>query len=216
MPRPFIDLTDKIFGRLTVIGYAYGQPATDNPNAVERFWNCQCKCGGTKIARGKDLRADKTTSCGCLLKEITRKQLTTHGATGSPEHNAWMEINRRCYSKTHGNYRRYGAKGITVAKRWRGRQGFTCFLRDMGPMPTPQHQVDRRDNKKGYTPSNCRWVTRKENCRNKSNNRLLTHDGKTCTVAEWAERRGWKYGSLLSRIQRGWTQAKALTTPIAQ
>lgn len=59
----FIDLTNKIFGRLTVIkrnGY-------DNSGKI--MWQCKCSCGTIKNVRGADLRSGKIISCGCLGKE---------------------------------------------------------------------------------------------------------------------------------------------------
>ena len=48
-------------------------------------------------------------------------------------------------------------------------------------------QLDRKDNNKGYSPDNCRFVTPKVNSRNKRNTKLLTINGETKSVAEWCE-----------------------------
>ena len=37
------------------------------------YWLCKCDCGGTKIARGVDLRCGGTRSCGCLRVENAKK-----------------------------------------------------------------------------------------------------------------------------------------------
>ena len=54
-----IDLTNKVFGRLTVIKYS----GTINDRS---YWQCKCKCGTICEIEGYRLRSGKTSSCGCL------------------------------------------------------------------------------------------------------------------------------------------------------
>ncbi len=54
-----IDLTDKKFGKLTVI------KRDESFKKVVR-WLCKCDCGNTKIVRGYCLKDGTTKSCGCL------------------------------------------------------------------------------------------------------------------------------------------------------
>lgn len=53
------DETNHIYGKLKVIDLAY----TKNGQA---YWNCQCECGRTTIARGNALRNGQIHSCGCM------------------------------------------------------------------------------------------------------------------------------------------------------
>jgi hypothetical protein len=88
-----------------------------------------------------------------------------------------------------------------------------AFFRDMGPCP-PGETLDRKDHRKGYTPTNCRWATPTEQARNRSTNNLLTFRGETLPAIVWAERFDLKLSTLLMRMTRyGWTVEKALTTP---
>ena len=92
---------------------------------------------------------------------------------------------------------------------------FENFLEDMGEMPEGR-SLDRIDNDKGYEPGNCRWATREEQNRNKSTNRMMTLDGVTMTMVEWAEKLGMNYRTLNTRVQRGWSDKRALTTPVSK
>lgn len=92
----------------------------------------------------------------------------------SPEKKAWIGMRQRCYNPRCPGYKWYGARGITVCKRWRGSHTFTVFLADMGLKPSPKHSLDRIDNDGPYDPKNCRWATWHEQHLNKrpSNKRM--------------------------------------------
>ncbi len=67
---------------------------------------------------------------------------------------------------------RYVLRGIGVCDRWRD---FVNFLADMGERP-PGTSLDRVDNDVGYEQSNCRWVSRSDQNRNRTNNKLCAED----------------------------------------
>lgn len=67
----------------------------------------------------------------------------------------------RCTNPKMWCYMYYGAIGITVCKRWVGKNGFMNFLDDMGERPLGK-TLDRVDSNSGYKPSNCRWATKEE------------------------------------------------------
>jgi hypothetical protein len=56
------DLTDQIFGRLTIIRYSYNIKSNS-------YWLCQCTCGNQKIVQSSNLISGGCKSCGCLQKE---------------------------------------------------------------------------------------------------------------------------------------------------
>jgi hypothetical protein len=122
-----------------------------------------------------------------------------------------MSMRARCLNPDNDAYRNYGGRGITIAPEW---DDFRAFLRDMGPKPSPKHQLDRIDNSKGYNKDNCRWTSATENLNNKRTNRSLTFNGKTQTVAQWAAEAGMNYRTLNNRINRGWPVERALTEPV--
>jgi hypothetical protein len=132
-----------------------------------------------------------------------------HGLSKTAEYQRWIGMKARCLNPTHPSYPWYGAKGITVHPLWMN--DFPAFLSEIGPCPTPKHTVDRIDGTKGYEPGNVRWATMREQNRNKSNLRVVSYRGQSKTVAEWAELRGMSGGTILSRLNRGLSPAKALS-----
>jgi hypothetical protein len=136
---------------------------------------------------------------------------TTHGGRRTPEYKVWAGMRARCYCETNPRYADYGGRGIRVCERWRD---FAAFLADMGPRPSPRHELDRfPDNNGNYRPGNCRWATATQNGRNKRNNRRIVFDGKCLCVTEWAEVTGLTTAAINQRLDDGWSIERTLTTP---
>lgn len=76
---------------------------------------------------------------------------------------------QRCYSHNNQKFPSYGGRGITICQEWmKSEEAFVDWALSSGFKRNLQ--IDRIDNKGGYSPSNCRWVTSSQNCRNKNNN----------------------------------------------
>jgi hypothetical protein len=143
----------------------------------------------------------------------------THGATVGaryghtmPEYYVWKAMRRRCSGADRNCAHNYADRGIRVCERWQN--DFAAFLADMGQRPTSRHTLERIDNEGHYEPTNCRWATRKEQLRNRRNNRYITFNGRTRTIAEWAEQYGMNKCALRQRVfVYGWPLHLALTTP---
>jgi len=126
-----------------------------------------------------------------------------------PERRIYDTMKQRCYNRRHDHYDRYGGRGIVVCERWR--KSFAAFLMDMGRRPTPQHTIDRIDNDGDYEPSNCRWATKKQNCRNRKTSHTITVDGVTRTLVEWSEITGINRHTIAQRIANGLDPKKAVS-----
>lgn len=128
------------------------------------------------------------------------------------ERKVWSQIKERCLNPKCKVFRRYGGRGIRVCPRWV--DSFEAFLEDMGRRPSSSFSIDRVDNDGDYTPENCRWATRRVQSRNRSDTVLLTHDGRTAVLADWASELGMNKQTLHARLKNGWSVAAALTTPV--
>lgn len=167
------------------------------------------------VIYGGNLTRGLSKSCGCLNSEITAARNVagaTHGGCGSPEHEAWHAIIQRCTNPGARDYHNYGGRGIRICKRW---LRFENFIADMGKRPAPGYSIDRfPDNDGNYEPRNCRWATKLEQDRNRRTNRLLTFRGETLCVTEWSERVGIHKHTMFTRLRKGWSVEKTLTTPV--
>jgi hypothetical protein len=57
----------------------------------------------------------------------------------------------RCYCKGSPSYKNYGARGITVDRRWRGYpEGLKAFAADMGMPPSADMTLERIDEEGPY------------------------------------------------------------------
>lgn len=131
-----------------------------------------------------------------------------HGMYGTPTYKSWAKMIERCTNPKAIRFERYGARGIGVCDRWKN---FQNFIADMGERKDGT-SLDRIDNNKGYEPGNCRWATSTEQARNRSVTRLMTVNGATKPVAEWAAIAGVSRNTLIARIDRyGMTHAQAVT-----
>lgn len=130
----------------------------------------------------------------------------------STEYSTWLNIRARCTNPSNASYERYGARGIRVCERWMA--DFLNFLEDMGRRPSLDHSIDRIDNDGDYFPENCRWATRKEQCRNRRSSKFLMFRGDEKTAAEWSELFGLSQRTLHYRLKSGWGVEDALTRPV--
>lgn len=121
---------------------------------------------------------------------------------------SWRDMNRRCTNQEYAQWKDYGGRGISVCERWSS--SYENFLADMGIKPFSKAQIDRIDNNGNYEPSNCHWVTRAENSRNKRSNRIISSQGETLILTDWAEKTGISESLIRHRLDVGWSTEEAL------
>lgn len=107
----------------------------------------------------------------------------------------------RCKNPSNKKYAIYGGRGIKVCDEWLGENGFINFYNwSMKNGYADGLSIDRIDPNGNYEPSNCRWTDYKTQSNNTSRNRYITYNGKTQTMAQWADELGISYQTLNSRI----------------
>lgn len=213
------EFVPETFGRLTTAGPRFRLPS-GNKGAHATYQVHTCSCGNTILCAIVNVQAGRTQSCGCLNDESRVTSNTKHGHTSrgnkwSLTYRSYSSMKNRCYYKANNRYPDYGGRGIMVCDRWLepNGQGFLNFLADMGPRPSPEHSVERKEVNGNYCPENCRWATLEEQAVNKNSNVNLTFCGKTQCIAEWSREVGIKANTISCRIKRGWSVEKTLATP---
>lgn len=175
------------------------------------YWLMRCDCGTERAVLLCNVVNMRSTSCGCRSRDpLDERKLNP---VWPSEYEAWHGIKRRCYGRNTKVFARYGGRGISVCQRWL--DSFDAFLADMGPKPSPWHSIDRINNDGNYEPGNCRWATSTEQNRNRSNNLILTNNGESMPLSQWAERIGLPVSALAKRIDSGIPVDVALSVPSA-
>lgn len=207
----FIDLTGKRFGKLTVVSRAEN---AIEPNGKPRvMWNCHCDCGNDTVVAGSHLRNKHTTSCGCYGREARIKSNTTHGKSNTPIYRTWRHMIERCYNKNNKRYNSYGGRGIKVYDKWiNDFQSFYEYVSSLPHYGENGYSLDRIDNDGNYEPNNIRWADDYIQNNNQRTSHFITFDGKTQTISQWSRELDIPYDTLYSRISRGWSIDRALTT----
>lgn len=126
----------------------------------------------------------------------------------------WRHMNYRCSDVRNGNYVLYGARGIAVCNNWRD-DFWTFYAWAIQNGYEEYLTIDRINNDGNYSPDNCRWVTRREQQRNRRDRHNVEYRGKTQLLSDWAREYGVAVNVLANRIVRyNWSMERALTTPV--
>lgn len=220
MSKTAIDMVGFKTGKITVldrVGSANGQST----------WLCKCECGKTFTQYGSVLRKMKVKSCGCLYHNKEERIKLAHRTIAKEKHGdcysrlyfVWLDIRRRCDAKYDISYSNYGGRGIKVCDEWNNDYtAFKTWALANGYNENAKRgecTIDRIDVNGDYCPENCRWISMKEQCKNKRNTIHIIHNGESKTISEWSEITGISRTAIYSRYRYGWTSDE-IFSPINQ
>lgn len=187
----------EVYGRWTLVKRVRAVPGGT-------YWKVRCSCGTVKEVIVTTVLRGLSTSCGCRRSEVTTARSTKHGhavrKSNTRTYRIWAGMLYRC-----GRALRY--EHVRVCKRW---LKYENFLADMGECPKGL-TLDRIKNSRGYSPSNCRWITNKEQQNNRTNNRLIRFQGRTQTLSQWCQELNLKYKTTAQRLYNGYTVKAAFS-----
>ena len=139
-------------------------------------------------------------------------------------HRIHHNMKNRCYNQNFKEYKNYGGRGITVCEEWLNPEkikidgthisntskGLVSFKEwALANGYSDELTLDRIDVNGNYEPSNCRWVSRKTQCNNKTNNHYITDKGKT----QVKQKIQFLHVELVDRLWKlNWSIERALTT----
>lgn len=126
-------------------------------------------------------------------------------------HNIWYGMRQRCNNPQSEDYKNYGGRGIKICDEWDTAQHFIEWAIKNGYQDNLT--IDRKNVNENYSPVNCQWITIEQQQRNRRNNHLITFNNETHCLSEWDEICSFPSGTIRTRLARGWSEKRALTTP---
>lgn len=137
-----------------------------------------------------------------------RKKRETHGDARTRLYAIYCGMKSRCYDEGWALFKYYGARGVRVCDEWRDSYlSFRAWALSNGYQDGLT--LDRIDCGCGYGPSNCRWVPKEDQSRNRTC--CTTYNG-VC-LAEYCRQNGISYDMVITRRLRGWDLREAVETP---
>lgn len=171
-----------------------------------RFVLCECKCGNKKEVRLLHLVRGRSKSCGCMTNN-------KGGESQTELCKVWRQMKNRCSPK-YKERKFYFDKGIKVCSEWLNWNCFKKWALDSGYKKGLQ--IDRKNNSKGYYPSNCRFVAPVVNVNNRDYTHYVNYNKHKIAFMPLLRMLGKEKDAdaIRGRIRRGWVDQIAIDTPI--
>lgn len=170
---------------------------------------CECSCGEfIGPSRVNMLINGELKSCGCYQRDLHSQQMKDrnfkHGDSVRGERTKlyilWGAMISRATNSNRWDSKYYSDKGIEVCAEWQDFVKFKEWALNNGY--EDGLSIDRKDNSKGYEPSNCRWIPLEDQNSNKTSNVFLEYNGERKTLAEWGRIAGLSWDVLHRRIEK--------------
>ena len=169
-----------------------------------RYALCECSCGNIVEVELKSLLSGNTKSCGCYNSYLCQKRNFKHGDSirghKTKLYNIWIEMRRRCYTKSCKSYKDYGGRGITICDEWSTFPPFKEWAINNGYKEGLS--IERINVNDNYSPLNCIWIPKNQQSKNRRTSHFITYNGKTQTISEWSRELGISRGTILNRLNK--------------
>lgn len=196
-----IDISGNKYGRLLVLSQD-GNRKSESNGLTETMWKCQCDCGNILSVPKHLLTSGNTRSCGCLKRDHNKAVWTKHGKTNTRLYRIWQSMKYRCYSKSSGAYKYYGGKGVRVSDLWIVENGFQNFYEwAMANGYNDNLTIERVDVNGDYTQSNCTWIPKESQTKNRTNTNWVYHNGEKYTLTDASKKYGFDRATIRKRIK---------------
>lgn len=198
-----INLIGQKFTNLLVI-----KKSEKRGNRNQLHWDCLCDCGKKVSIYSAHLTSKHTKSCGCRRLRSELK----HNLSRTRFYSIYRGIENRCNDIKNKRYKDYGGRGIKC--KWKHfleyrDDMYKSYLKHSKKYGEINTTIDRIDYNGNYSKENCRWATKQEQSNNMRNNILITYKNKTLTLSNWSRKLNIRYGTLATRLQRGWSIDRA-------
>lgn len=220
IPIDFVPVNSRlIFVKQTIQGASnYKKPGekTILPKAIYR-----CSCGTLKEIFINTVKSGQTLSCGCYNLERLRGRVK-HGLLRHPLYRIWASVKARCTNENEKSYKNYGGRGVVLCDEWlNDPEAFIKWGLNNGWEKGLDLDKDLKAKELNlqppliYSPEWCQFITRKKNNNATRHNVLITFNGMTKNIVQWAEHLGMVSNTLQNRLRRrGWSVERAFTEPV--
>ncbi len=189
-------------------GLSFVEVMASEPRKKPRQGKTHCPYGHEYTVENSIVHSNGALTCRTCRNERDRfRRANKIGLRGDALYKLWTNMRSRCASPKDKDWPRYGGRGIKCCERW---SSFEAFKSDMGPRPDG-YTIERINNDGDYEPNNCKWETRKEQRRNRSNTAYVTIDGITYKAIELAEQHGIDRNTIYHRIKLGMSLAEVVS-----
>ena len=199
----FIDLTGQTFGYWKVIGLS--SKGANKPS----IWLCECTlCGKKQDVCSYSLTKGLSTKCRSCATSLSK----TKSYSNDPIKTIFMGMKQRCYNSNSISYCNYGAKGITICDEWLNNPtSFYEWAYSNGYIKGLT--IERNDVTKGYSPTNCCFISKSEQSKNRTISNMITIDDETKCLSDWCKIYNITRGAVRYRIKNGMSPEEAIKTP---
>ena len=174
------------------------------------YWICRCRlCDTEKPISSSSLIRGDSTKCRKCATRLSHTMEYSH----DPVKIIFKGMKQRCYNPNTHSYKNYGARGITICDEWLNNpNSFYMWAYDNGY--SQGLSIERIDVSMGYYPENCKFISKSDQSKNKTNTIMITIDGETKCLADWAKLYNINYNTVRMRIKNyHMNPIEALTKP---